>query len=244
MTIQRFQSLRPEADLQQFISALGTKKPSNGLTPQGGWYAIKNLSESESEISIYDDIGEWGISAADFIRDIGAIKSRNIMLRINSGGGSVFDGVAIFNAIRRHPANVTAYIDGIAASAASFVAMAADKVVMSPHSTMMIHEASGGCIGNAADMRDLADRLDMLSDTIASIYAERSGGTTEEWRARMKTETWMTDREAVSMGLADGIDGEDEPEYRRDTIAASGKPAIDFAALINQQMEDAAVLVA
>lgn len=240
MTIQRFSSLKPVADLPQLLAVIGSKKPSNGLSPQGGWYSIRNVSDTSAEVHIYDEIGYFGVTASDFIRDLSAIKAQNITLRINSPGGDVFDGVAIFNALRRHSATVTAYVDGIAASAASFIAMAADRVVMSPHSQMMIHEASGLVIGNADDMRQMSDILDKSSDNIAAIYAEKAGGTVEEWRARMKAETWMSDREAVDLGLADAIDGE-EPTTK---IVKNERvePAIDWRQFINAQMEDATLV--
>lgn len=265
MTIQRFQSLKPQADLPQLIAVLGAKKPSNGLSPQGSWYSIRNISDSAAEIAIYDEIGFYGVSASDFVRDISAIKASSITLRINSPGGDVFDGIAIYNSIQRHKATVTAYIDGIAASAASFIAMAADRVVMSPHSQMMIHEASGLCVGNASDMQQMADILAKSSDNIASIYAKRAGGTVEEWRARMQAETWLSDQEAVDLGLADAIDGQMMPcptcaepisseakvcpECGQPLNKAKAKNAlpaqtIDWAALINQQAEVAADIYA
>jgi ATP-dependent Clp endopeptidase proteolytic subunit ClpP len=241
MTLQRFQSLKPVADLPQLIAVLGTRKPSNGLSPQGGWYSIKNVSESEAEVHIYDEIGYFGVTASDFIRDISAIKASSITLRINSPGGDVFDGIAIYNAIQRHKASVTAYVDGIAASAASFIAMAANRVVMSPHAQMMIHEAAGLVIGNADDMRQMSDILDKSSDNIASIYAKKAGGSTEEWRARMKAETWMSDREAVDLGLADAIDGEEPTTKTVKNVVPEPPKAIDWASFINAQMEDALV---
>lgn len=257
--MQRFQSLKPVADLPQLLAILGAKKPANGLTPQGGWYSIKNVSDTEAEIHIYDEVGYLGVTASDFIRDIGAIKASKITLRINSPGGAVFDGVAIFNAIKRHKAEVTAYVDGIAASAASFIAMAGDTVIMSPHAQMMIHEAAGLVIGNADDMRQMADILDKSSDNIASIYAEKAGGTVEEWRGRMKAETWMSDREAVDLGLADRIDGEEPKSVKNDLVtrckrtSCAGKtqcvhdqnpPPVDFARLINEQIEEAEAVFA
>lgn len=245
--LQRFTSLKPIADLPQLLAVLGARKPANGLTPQGGWYSIKNLSDTAAEISIFDEIGYFGISAADFIKDIQAVRATEINLRINSPGGDVFDGIAIYNAIRRHPANVTAYVEGLAASAASFIAMAADRVVMQPHSQLMIHEASGLVIGAASDMRQMADLLDKSSDNIASIYAERAGGTVEDWRARMKSETWMSDQEAVDLGLADAIDGQ-EPiknvlvKASRQIDAVTARPTVDWAQFINAQMEDATLV--
>ena len=148
----------------------------------------------------------------ELIRELADIKAARVSLRVNSPGGDVFDGIAIFNAIRRHKAYFTAYIDGIGASAASWIPLAADKVVMSPHSQLFIHDASGFAWGNAADMRKLADELDRLSDEIASMYAARAGGDVAEWRDRMRAETWFSDSEAVAAGLADEIDGQDPEE--------------------------------
>lgn len=241
MTIQRFQSLRPDKDMPQLQALLGAKRPVNGLSPRGGWYDIQNKSDSSTEVTIYEEIGGFGVTAADFVRDFSAIKSKEITLRVSSPGGSVFDGIPIYNAIGRHPATVTAYIDGLAASAASFIVMAADKVVMSPHSQMMIHEASGLVIGPAGDMRQMADFLDKASDNIAGIYSERAGGTVEDWRALMVAETWFSDQEAVDAGLADSIDGKDTEEAPTPSRPAPAKASVDdFLALINKQMEDAA----
>lgn len=213
MSVKRFQSTQPQADLPELLALLGAKRPENGRRPganRGGWYTIRNISETDAEIFIYDEIGFFGVSASDFIGELRELKATAINLHINSPGGDVFDGVAIFNALHRHKARVTVSIDGIAASSASFIAMAGDEVVMAPHSQMMIHEASGLTIGDADDMRQMADILDKSSDNIASIYAEHTGGTVEEWRALMKVETWFSDVEAVAAGLADRVDGEDE----------------------------------
>lgn len=241
MSVQRFQSLKPSADLPQLQKILATKKPQNGLSPQGSWFAISNKSEAESEVHIYDFIGEYGVTATDFARDFSAIRASRITLRINSPGGECDDGIAIFNAIRRHPANVTAFIDGIAASAASFIALAADRVVMMPHSKLMIHDAQGFVLGPADDMRQMADVLDLYSDDIAAIYASKAGGTTADWRARMKAETWMSDREAVELGLADAIDGEeDKPKAIKNELPDPVK--VDWSQFINAQMEDATLV--
>lgn len=210
MALKRFTSLRPTSDLPQMIAALQVR-----TEPEGGsrdWYSIRNVSDTEAEIFIYDEIGYWGTTAADFIKDLRDIKATSITVRINSPGGDVFDGIAIHNALQRHKADVTVYVDGIAASAASFIAMAGNTVLMSKHSQMMIHDASGFAYGPADDMRKMADILDKSSNTIASMYAAKSGGTTDEWRQKMRDETWFTDQEAVDAGLADGIDGEDTPK--------------------------------
>jgi ATP-dependent Clp endopeptidase proteolytic subunit ClpP len=171
------------------------------------WYRIKNLSDV-AEVYIYDEIGYFGITASDFVRDLQGITHDKIDLHLNTPGGDVFDGVAIYNALKSHKAEVTVIVDSLAASAGSFIAQAGDKVVMKKNATMMIHDASGLAIGNASDMRDLADLLDKTSDNIASIYSDRAGGTVADWRAAMQAETWYSADEAVKAGLADGVDGE------------------------------------
>lgn len=208
---QRFTSLQPTADLPKLQAILSARQPPEGQK-KGGWYSITNKSEAETEVFIYDEIGLWGVTAGDFVNELRDIKSDTITLRINSPGGDVFDGIAIYNACKRHRAIINVFIDGIAASAASFIAMAGDTVTMMPHTQMMIHEAHGLVIGPADDMRKMADILDKSSDNIASIYAERAGGTVAEWRERMQDETWLSAEEAVELGLADGIEGEEEED--------------------------------
>jgi ATP-dependent Clp endopeptidase proteolytic subunit ClpP len=208
---QRFTSLQPTADLPKLQAILSARQPADGHKGQG-WYSITNKSEAETEVFIYDEIGRWGVTAGDFVNELRDIKADTITLRINSPGGDVFDGIAIYNACKRHRATINVFIDGIAASAASFIAMAGDTVTMMPHTQMMIHEAHGLVIGPADDMRKMADILDKSSENIASIYAERAGGEVAEWRERMRDETWLSAEEAVELGLADGIEGEEEED--------------------------------
>jgi ATP-dependent protease ClpP protease subunit len=170
-----------------------------------GWYSIKAISADEADVLIYDEISWDGISADSFQRELGSVQARQLNVHINSPGGSVFDGIAIANALYSHPATVNVYVDGLAASIASVIAMSGDRVVMMPRSQMMIHDASGICLGNAADMAEMAALLDKQSDNIANAYADRAGGTAEEWRARMREETWYTAEEAVEAGLADEV---------------------------------------
>jgi ATP-dependent protease ClpP protease subunit len=170
----------------------------------GDWYRITNLADT-AEVVIYDEIGWWGTTAASFMDELKQITAGRITLRLNSPGGDVFDGVAIMNVLRSHPAAITTQVDGLAASIASVIALAGDRIVMQPGSTMMIHDASGMCYGQAPDMRELADMLDRHSDNIASLYAERAGGTVAEWRERMRGESWFSAEEAVAVGLADEV---------------------------------------
>jgi len=190
-------------------------KPS---AERGPWYRMEAAAAGTSaEVYIYDMIDSWfGLDASAFVQDLAALDVSQINLWVNSPGGSVYDGVAIMNALRRHPANVTATVDGIAASAASFIIQAADEVVMGPGTELMIHDASTIVWGNADAMAEAAVNLDRVSSTIAGIYAERAGGTVDEWRTAMKAETWYTADEAVKAGLADRVDaGKDQSATNR-----------------------------
>ena len=171
------------------------------------WYKIRMSAPRTADIDILADIGGWwdGVDAATMVRDIRDLDADEIRLNINSGGGSIFDAVTILNALRQHPAKVTANVLGLAASAASFIACGVDETTMSANSTMMIHDGSGIAVGNAQDMHEMADLLDKLSDNIASIYAAKAGGTPDSWRETMRAETWYTADEAVAAGLADRV---------------------------------------
>ncbi|ATO14678.1 hypothetical protein CO540_13270 [Micromonospora sp. WMMA2032] len=188
-----------------------------GAEPPRSWYHIQAAAQPPAEdpestpaggadVYVYDTIGGWfGLTADDFVRDVAALDVDEIRLHLNSPGGDVFEGVAIANVLRQHRANVTVLVDGLAASAASVIAMAGDEVVMGVGAQMMIHDAWGVCIGNAEDMTKMAQMLATTSDSIASTYAARTGGTTEQWRALMRDETWYTAEEAVAAGLADRV---------------------------------------
>jgi ATP-dependent protease ClpP protease subunit len=172
------------------------------MRPDRAWFRITDQADT-ADVWIYDEIGYWGTSAQDFVDQLKAITAPKMSVHINSPGGEVFDGIAIYNCLKSHPANVEVRVEGLAASAASFIAMAGDKITVARNATMMIHDASGLCIGDATDMQQMADLLAKLSDNIADIYAQRAGGTVAEWRERMLAETWYTGAEAVDAGLAD-----------------------------------------
>lgn len=168
-------------------------------------------STATADVYVFDTIGGWmGVSADDFVRDVAALDVDQIVLHLNSPGGDAAEGVAIANVLRAHRARVVVRVDGIAASAASVIAMAGDEVVMSIGSQMMIHDAWGYAMGNAAEMVAAQRMLDSTSDSLASTYAARVGGTTEEWRAVMRAESWYTAEEAVTAGLADRVAAADE----------------------------------
>lgn len=174
--------------------------------PQAGrWYDIRALEDGKAVVRIYEEISLWGVTADDFARDIAQISAGEIEVQINSPGGDVFDGLAIYNALRTHPAHVTTRVDGIAASAASVIVQAGDRRVMVESAQLMIHEAWGLAIGPARELREFADLLDKQNDVIAAIYAARSDRDTAHFRELMSTDTYLTDAEAVELGLADEV---------------------------------------
>lgn len=167
---------------------------------------ILNKAGDSAEIQFYDEISPWGINALEFNKQLKDIQAKEITLRISSPGGDVFDGLAIMNALRDHPARVTTIVDGIAASAASFIAVgASDYIHMQPQSQMMIHDAWGLCMGDAKEMEKTKVALDKTSDQLAEIYAARAGGEASDWRETMREEAWFTPDEALEAGLIDSI---------------------------------------
>ena len=166
------------------------------------WYTIRARA-SGAEVLIYDEIGAYGVSAKGFLAELGALPDRvPIDLRLNSPGGSVFDAVAIYNALQRHDGTITVWIDGIAASAASYVAMAGDEIVMPENAFLMIHDPSGIVMGTAADMREMAGTMDKIAGSMIRGYAARSGRSEEEIAALMAAETWFDAEAAITAGLA------------------------------------------
>ena len=161
--------------------------------------------ESEAEISIYDSIGGYDINAKQFAEDLKALEVDTIHLRINSPGGSVIDGNAIFNALQRHSAKVITHIDGLAASMASVIAMAGDEVRMADNALLMIHNPWTVSMGDADDLRADADLLDKMRDSILASYG-RSQYSAEELADLMDAETWMTAQEALDAGFIDEIE--------------------------------------
>lgn len=177
-------------------------RPSKYST--GRWYNIQNKASGPTQVMIYGDIGDFGISSDDFVNDLKKL-SGDLEIHINTNGGVVSDGVTIYNALKRHPGNKTAIIDGYAASIGSVIAMAGDQVLMAPGSMMMIHEGQGVASGDADEFRKVAEILDKHSESIAGFYANKTGAPSSYWRNLMKQETWFTAQEAVQAGLADGM---------------------------------------
>ena len=173
------------------------------------WFEIINKAD-KAEIWIYEQIGEdfWtggGVTAKSFQKELAGIKASQIDLHINSPGGEVFDGITIYNLIKQHPANVTAHIDGLAASIASVIALAGDTVIMAENALFMIHNPWGFAMGDASEMRKTADLLDKIGGSLVTAYATKSGKSDDEISVLMDSETWMTAQEAKDAGFIDEI---------------------------------------
>lgn len=176
--------------------------------PTTAWFAIKNQTEKSVDIYLYDEISPYlpDTSAKDVVAKIAALKDvATLNVHINSPGGSVFDGMAIYNAFARHPGEVVVYVDGLAASIASVIAMAGKRIIIARNANLMIHQPSCITIGTAKDLRKTADTLDMLDVSIAEVYAKRTGKKKEDLQALMQEETWYSAEDAVKDGFADEI---------------------------------------
>jgi len=171
-------------------------------------YQIKSKAES-AEILIYEDIGAgWlgGISAKQFVEDLKDLKKvADINVRINSDGGSVFDGNTIYNALKRHSARVTVDIDGLAASIASIIAMAGDEIRIAENGMLMIHDPWMVAGGTADELRDAADTMDKVQEQLVNTYVKRTDGDAEQIAQWMNEETWMNADEALERGFVDSI---------------------------------------
>jgi ATP-dependent protease ClpP protease subunit len=193
------------------------------------WYAISTPANSEAEdgveVSVYDEIGFGGVTAKDFVADIRKLKGQHIHLRINSVGGSVIEGAAIYNSLRRHKGGLTVHVDGLAASMASVIAMAGEEVLMAGNSMLMIHNPWSMSIGDADDLRKEADVLDKLKATLVNAYVRKTGRERGEIEAMMDEETWLDATEAVAMNFADGI--EDDIEAAASITPESARARFD-----------------
>ena len=162
------------------------------------------------KLLLYGELG-WEVRAAEFVPAIDAVTDSHIDLHISSPGGDVFEALTIMNALKEHPATKTVYIDGLAASAASFIAVGiGGEVIMRPGAEMMIHNAQGGAWGDMNDMHAIIERLESASATIADIYAAKTGTDAAEWRAAMDAETWFSADEALAAGLVDRVEAAGE----------------------------------
>lgn len=208
--------------------------PSNLAAARAAWRAthdikpddapswrIRNADAGRPKIYVYDVIGGWDLDAGEFVKAVHALDADAIDLHVNSPGGFVYDAVAMFEALQQHPATVHTHVDGLAASAASFLALAGDEIDTARGSRWMIHDAQIAAWGSPSDLREAADLGDAVSNDIAGYYAQRAGGKVETWRAAMTATTWYSATEAVDAGLADRVTGAgDSPDNRTLLIQA------------------------
>lgn len=209
------------------------------LSRGGGARAEAGSGDTTSgELWLYGVVGGWwfGFDAESVSRELRGLDFDELTVRVHSPGGNAVDGIAIGNLLRNHRARVTVVVDGMAASAASMLALGGDEIVMSPGSQMMIHDVSLLTYGNAAQLRSDADWLDKQSQNYAGVYASRAGGTAAQWREAMQADngegTWYTAEEAVAAGLADRVG----------TVAAIGSPPV--APVDELEDDEAAALAA
>ncbi len=171
------------------------------------WFSIRAAAADTGEVEIYSDIGPPdGLDAKRFLDDLKALGPvKNLTVRINSCGGCCFTASAVYNQLRRHSAKKTVVIDGVAASAASVIAMAGDVVRMPENSLMMIHRPYALVLGNASDMASMIEALDRIEAGMVLAY-QRSGQTDAKIRQLLAAETWMSAAEAVELGFADQVE--------------------------------------
>ncbi|WP_372570370.1 head maturation protease, ClpP-related [Ruegeria jejuensis] len=210
------------------FDALSQKKWSLRNDAVSNWdNSIHARENGEEEIDIYGVIGEdfWDESTSmkDVATRLEEVGPGDVVVNINSPGGSYFDGVGIYNALRQHKGKVTIRVLGLAASAASVIAMAGDEIQMGEASTMMIHKAWGVTIGNADDNRDAAEVLDKFDASMSKLYATRMDESAEDVLAMMSKDTFFSAEEAIEAGLADGFFG--DAEIEQDAKASSNLAA-------------------
>jgi ATP-dependent protease ClpP protease subunit len=172
------------------------------------WYAFKTTPDKggEVELSLYDEIGAFGIGAKEFIAELKEYKGQHIHLRINSPGGEIVEGSAIYNALSRHEGGLTVHIDALAASMASVIAMSGNPVYMADNALLMIHNPWTLAAGEADDLRKQADLLDTMKSNLVRAYKKKSGLEEKEIAKLMDEETWLDAVEAVALGFVDAIE--------------------------------------
>jgi ATP-dependent Clp protease protease subunit len=204
-------------------------------------YSMQAKGKSEAEIYLYGDVGDdWfgGVTAKQFADDLKAIgKVDLITVRINSPGGDVFQGLTIYRLLVDHPAKIVVHIDGLAASIASVIAMAAEEIHISEAAFLMVHNAWGFAIGSADEMRTMASLLDKTTASIKDVYIARTGKSAEQIKTWMDAETWFTAQEAVDFGfatdvtanmkLAARVDFSKHRAFRQPPSAIAAKPKAD-----------------
>lgn len=209
------------------------RQPSNLAALRAAWRAASDdvtpretacfslTNAAVPKLYVYDMIGGYDGDASEFVQAVHGLKASSVDLHINSPGGFVYDAVAMFEALDASPAAVSVHVDGLAGSAASFLAMVGESIDIAKGGRMMIHDAQMVAIGGPDDLREIADLADEVSDDIAGYYAGRAGGTAASWRKAMKATTWYSAQQSVDAHLADRIAGKTAgPDNRTRLIEA------------------------
>lgn len=199
------------------------------MRPCYAFAAAKAAGEPET-LSIYDEIGFWGVQASDFRTALAAVKSSTINVEINSPGGDVFAGVAIYNMLKASGKEVVVKVMGVAASAASLIAMAGSKRQMPKNTMLMVHNPWSFAMGNADELRDTADTLDKIGNSLLGTYMAATGMAEPEMKALLAKDTWLTADEALEMGFATEVTDEIKVSAKFD-LARAELPAKVQAAL-------------
>lgn len=159
-------------------------------------------ADDPATLSIYDEIGFWGVQAKDFIKDLSAVKSKVLNVEINSPGGDVFAGLAIYNALKGSGKEIVVKVMGVAASAASLVMMAGDKRIMPKNTFTMVHNPWSFAMGNADELRETADTLDKIGDSLQATYVAATGQSADKIKELLSKDTWLTAEESLELGFA------------------------------------------
>lgn len=229
MTLVALSTQLKEIKTNQEIDNKTETKPMN----QKKFYAIEKTNDREATIYLYDEIGGYGPGSKDFLVALSQLEGVHIHLRINSPGGSVIEGTAIYNALKRHKGGLTVHIDALAASMASVIAMAGDRVYIAENAMIMIHNPWTEGTGDANEFRKQADLLDKLRGALIGAYQKKTGLSKEELEKMMDEETWLDATEAVALGFADAIEEEDKtqakatPEQLKARFQAYAKKELD-----------------
>lgn len=206
--------MRRDHAAQKFLAKQPAAQAAFALAARGDGIAVRAAANGNpTEILIYDEIGFWGITGKDFVKALAEAGTGAVRVRINSPGGDVFDGMAIHNAIKQR-GGVEVVIDGIAASAASYIAIAGERVLIHEAAMMMVHKAWGLTIGNDEDHLETAVTLGKIDSQLASLYAAKTGAEIEAMAALMAAETWFTSDEALAAKLVDDVVKAEAPKAR------------------------------
>lgn len=200
------------------------------------WYAIPNIEAKggkSTHIHIYDEIGVHGVTAKSFLEDLKDLKGKDITVHINSAGGDVFQGQAIYSALKSYTGKVTVKIEGLAASMATIIALAGDRIEMTANSLFMIHSPMSNVFGNKSQMRRQINALEKVESTMLSVYSKRTKMSDDKINLMMETETWLSADEALEMGFVDEIIGAVKVVAKYDMTGFTNKSAEDILTTFN-----------